>query len=107
MKAVVQRVSSCTVRVDGSEFSRIQKGLLVYLGVSRDDLENDTEYMVKKICNLRIFEDTDGKMNRSLLDTESPEMMVVSQFTLYGNVRKGRRPSFSEAAPPDQACIKA
>lgn len=103
MKCVVQRVSDCSVRVGGKEISKINRGLLVYLGVAEDDTEADVDILVKKVCNLRIFEDNDGKMNLSLLDTENPEMMVISQFTLYADVRKGRRPSFSHAAAPEKA----
>lgn len=102
MRAVVQRVSHCEVTVDGQETGRIQKGLLVLLGVQNGDSEQDSAYLAEKIAGLRIFEDSQGKMNLSLHDVGG-SMMVVSQFTLLGDCRKGRRPSFSEASPPDIA----
>ncbi|MBP8984451.1 MAG: D-tyrosyl-tRNA(Tyr) deacylase [Syntrophobacterales bacterium] len=102
MKAVVQRVESTRVVVDGREVSRIGKGLLVFLGVAKDDDRKDADYLLDKIINLRIFEDREGKMNASLLDL-SAELMVVSQFTLLADCRKGRRPSFGEAADPAMA----
>lgn len=102
MRAVVQRVSSASVTVDAERVSNINKGLLVLLGVSVKDTEADVDWLVEKVVNLRIFEDEDEKMNRSLLDVNG-ELLVVSQFTLYGNCRKGRRPSFVEAASPDVA----
>ena len=102
MRAVLQRVSRARVSVDGENVGEIDKGILVLLGVSREDTEKDSIYILEKMINLRIFEDADGKMNRSLLDTEG-ELLVVSQFTLYADVRKGRRPSFIEAALPEKA----
>lgn len=106
MKAVVQRVTSASVSVDNKEISRIGPGLLVFLGVSVADEPADATFLAEKIAHLRIFEDPDGKMNRSLVekqvDTEAA-MLVVSQFTLYGDCRKGRRPSFVHAAPPEKA----
>ncbi len=99
MRAVVQRVSSASVEVDGDEAGRISTGLLVLLGVHVEDSDDDVHWLAEKIINLRIFEDTEGRMNRSLLDTGG-EILVVSQFTLYGDCRKGRRPSWSTAAPP-------
>jgi D-tyrosyl-tRNA(Tyr) deacylase len=102
MRAVVQRVSEASVEVDGAIVASIGRGLLVLLGVGRDDSDSDLDYMVDKILNLRIFEDSEGKMNLSLLDVGG-EMLVVSQFTLYGDCRKGRRPSFSNSAGPDVA----
>jgi D-aminoacyl-tRNA deacylase len=102
MKAVIQRVTQSDVTVDGKIVSSIQNGLLILLGVSRDDQEIDADYLSDKIVNLRIFEDTAGKMNLSLLETGG-EALVVSQFTLLGDCRKGRRPSFIDAAPPDRA----
>jgi D-tyrosyl-tRNA(Tyr) deacylase len=102
MKAVVQRVKHSSVIVEGDSIGEIDSGLLVLLGVSRDDGHPQADYLAEKISNLRIFEDVDGKMNRSLVDTGG-QMMVVSQFTLIGDCRKGRRPSFAHAAPPEQA----
>ncbi len=102
MRAVVQRVSSASVSVKGKLIGKIGNGLLVLLGVRSSDTRDDADYLVDKLLNLRIFEDNDGKMNRSLIDT-SGELLVVSQFTLYGDTRRGRRPSFIEAAPPERA----
>ncbi len=102
MRALVQRVSSSSVVVDGEEVGAIGDGLLVLLGVRTGDDANIASQMADKIANLRIFTDVDGKMNRSLLDTGG-EALVVSQFTLYADTRRGRRPSFVEAAPPDEA----
>ena len=102
MKAVIQRVRESAVTVDGREVGRIGRGILVLLGVSRDDTPADADYLLDKTLNLRIFEDEAGKMNRSLLDVGG-ELLVVSQFTLYGDCRKGRRPSFVQAAPPETA----
>ena len=102
MRAVVQRVFDCAVIVDEDTVGRISEGLLVYLGVGRSDTVDDIEYLGDKVVHLRIFPDSDGKMNQSVLDTHG-EVMVVSQFTLYGDARKGRRPSYNQAAEPDQA----
>ena len=102
MRAVIQRVSRAKVSVAGENVGEIGKGILVLLGVSNDDTEKDAVYLLEKTLNLRIFEDADGKMNLSLLDTKG-EFLVVSQFTLYADVRKGRRPSFIEAAAPEKA----
>ena len=102
MRAVVQRTICSSVTSEGTETGRIGEGLTVLLGVGRDDDEKDVVYTADKILNLRIFEDEEGKMNQSLLQ-KSGEMLVVSQFTLYGDVRHGRRPSFTAAAPPDLA----
>jgi len=102
LRAVVQRVSQAQVRVEGELTGEIGKGLLVYLGVALGDTEKDAEYLAEKIPNLRIFNDGEGKMNRSLLD-EGREILVVSQFTLYADARKGRRPSYSQAAYPEEA----
>ena len=99
MRAVIQRVKESSVSVDGREVGRIGHGMLVLLGVHRQDTDAGAMELARKISHLRIFEDAEGKMNRSLLDTDR-EMLVVSQFTLYGDCRKGRRPSFVEAAPP-------
>ena len=102
MRAVVQRVSRAKVTVDGEITGEIGNGLLVLLGVSKNDAETDADYLVEKIVNLRIFEDADDKMNLSLMDVKG-SMLVVSQFTLYGDTRRGRRPSFIDAAPPADA----
>ena len=102
MRAVVQRTIRSSVTSEGTQTGRIGAGLTVLLGVGRDDDEKDVVYTADKILNLRIFEDEEGKMNQSLLQ-KSGEMLVVSQFTLYGDVRHGRRPSFTAAAPPDLA----
>ncbi|MFL6373327.1 MAG: D-aminoacyl-tRNA deacylase [Pyrinomonadaceae bacterium] len=102
MRAVVQRVSRAKVTVGDEVIGEIARGLLVLLGVSGTDTEKDADYLVDKIINLRIFEDADEKMNLSLLDTLG-ELLVVSQFTLYGDTRRGRRPSFIQAAPPERA----
>lgn len=98
MRAVVQRVSRASVTVDGATVGEIGPGLLVLLGVSRKDTERDAEYLAKKIIDLRIFNDESGRMNRSLLEIGG-ELLVVSQFTLYGDTQRGRRPSWDEAAP--------
>lgn len=102
MRAVVQRVDYANVEVKGEIVGEIQKGLLVFLGVGEGDSPKDMEYMVDKILGLRIFEDDLGKMNLSLRDING-EILVVSQFTLYGDVRRGKRPSFSSSAKPDMA----
>jgi D-tyrosyl-tRNA(Tyr) deacylase len=102
MRAVVQRVSQSKVSVDENTIGKINKGLLVLLGVTHEDTQKDIDYMIDKILNLRIFEDEDDKMNLSLKDIGG-ELLVVSQFTLYGDCRKGRRPSFTNAAKPDLA----
>lgn len=102
MKAVVQRVSRGSVTVEGKEVGAIGRGVVVFLGVGTGDDLSQARFLAEKIANLRIFEDPQGKMNLSLLDIEG-EALVVSQFTLYGDCRKGRRPSFIEAAPPQEA----
>ena len=102
MKAVLQRVKHAAVSIEGSVFSRIDKGLLVLLGVEEGDQENDAEYIVDKCINLRIFEDGAGKMNLSVLDIGA-DIMIVSQFTLLADCKKGRRPSFASAAQPAKA----
>lgn len=102
MRAVIQKVKSASVTVDGELVGKIGQGILVLLGVSNQDSEKDATYLVEKTLNLRIFEDADGKMNLSLLDVKG-ELLVVSQFTLYGDARKGRRPSFIDAAQPEKA----
>ena len=102
MRAVVQRVTEARVEVAGEIVGEIGAGFLVLLGVSRDDGTTDADYLAEKIANLRVFEDDEGKMNRSLLESGGA-MLAVSQFTLYGDTRKGRRPSFIEAAEPVKA----
>jgi|SRR6266571_1637348 D-tyrosyl-tRNA(Tyr) deacylase len=102
MRALLQRVSRASVIVDGQLVGQIGRGLLVLLGVGREDSEVEGKTLADKIVHLRIFEDDEGKMNRSLLDIGG-EVLVVSQFTLYADTRRGRRPSFTEAAPPSVA----
>lgn len=102
MRAVVQRVKKSSVTVDGKIVGKIGNGLLVLLGVGEEDDNKDLEYMIDKVLGLRIFQDENDKMNLSLLDIEG-ELLVVSQFTLYGDVRKGKRPSFTKSAHPDIA----
>ena len=102
MRAVIQRVKSARVTVEGRVVSEIRRGLLIFLGVAQEDTLADVDYMANKIANLRIFEDDEGRMNLSILDV-SGEALVVSQFTLYGDCRKGRRPSFIAAARPEKA----
>jgi D-aminoacyl-tRNA deacylase len=102
MRAVVQRVTQAKVTVDERIVGQIGNGLLILLGVSQEDSEKDVNYLVEKIVGLRIFDDEDGKMNLSILDTGGA-MLAVSQFTLYGDTRRGRRPSYIEAAAPDRA----
>jgi D-aminoacyl-tRNA deacylase len=102
MRAVIQRVSRAKVSVGNEIVGEIGRGILVLLGVADEDSENDAVYLLEKTINLRIFEDAEDKMNRSLLDIEG-DLLVVSQFTLYGDARKGRRPSFIKAAAPIEA----
>lgn len=102
MRAVVQRVKSASVTVDGERVSEIGAGVLIFLGVAHEDTTKELEYIANKIANLRIFEDAEGKMNCSLLEMGGAAL-VVSQFTLYGDCRKGRRPSFINAARPEVA----
>lgn len=102
MRVVLQRVSSGSVSVEGRTVATIGEGVVVLLGIGPQDGEEQLSYLVEKIVNLRIFEDDQGKINRSLLDV-SGEAIVVSQFTLYADTRKGRRPSFTDAAPPELA----
>ena len=102
MRAVVQRVSSASVDSEGVRTGAIGAGFCVLLGVTHTDTEADAKWLAEKIAGLRVFEDDEGKLNRSLLDVGG-EMLVVSQFTLYGDCRRGKRPSFSEAARPELA----
>lgn len=102
MRAVLQRVARAKVTVGGEIVGEIGKGILVLLGVSRGDSERESSYLLDKTLNLRVFEDANEKMNLSLLDIEG-DLLIVSQFTLYGDARKGRRPSFIEAAAPADA----
>lgn len=102
MRAVVQRVSRARVAVNGWTAGEIGTGLLVLLGVGHTDTEADVTYLAEKIAGLRVFEDQDGKMNKSVIDVGG-SVLAVSQFTLYGDVRRGKRPSFDAAAPPDTA----
>lgn len=102
MRAVIQRVRRASVTVDGREKGSIDKGLLVFLGIHQHDGEKELRWMVEKVVNMRLFEDDESKMNRSVTDIDG-EILIVSQFTLYGDCRKGRRPGFSDAAPPEKA----
>ena len=102
MRAVVQRVSRASVKVEGELLGEIGLGLLVLVGVGREDGEADADYLAEKIAGLRIFEDAAGKMNLSLMDVGGA-MLAVSQFTLFGDVRRGKRPSFDAAGPPESA----
>lgn len=102
MRAVLQRVARASVRVEGETVGEIGTGLVVLLAVTQDDGEQDVEYLTEKIISLRIFEDSEGRMNLSLKDVQGA-LLIVSQFTLYGDARRGRRPSWSEAASPEIA----
>jgi len=102
MRAVVQRVGRASVTVDGSVVGEIGRGLLVLLGVAQDDQTSDADYMAEKVVGLRIFEDEQEKMNRSVIDAGGA-VLAVSQFTLFGDIRRGKRPSFDAAARPEQA----
>ena len=102
MRAVVQRVAEAAVRVEGRVVGQIGAGLLVLLGVGQGDQESDADYLADKILNLRIFADAEGQMNLSVLDTRG-DLLAVSQFTLYADTRRGRRPGYSAAAPPEEA----
>lgn len=102
MKCVVQRVNNASVLVDGSICGKISKGLLVFLGISDDDTEQDIKWMADKIIGLRIFEDENERMNFSLKDVKG-ELLIISQFTLYGNCKKGKRPDFTAAGKPEFA----
>ena len=102
MRAVVQRVTRANVTIDGEIAGKIENGLVVLLGIARDDTTEDADYLVAKIIALRIFDDPEGKMNRSLKDIDGG-LLIISQFTLYGDVRRGLRPSWSDAAAPEVA----
>jgi D-tyrosyl-tRNA(Tyr) deacylase len=102
VKALLQRVTRASVTVDKEEVGKIGRGLVVLLGVASGDTEKDARYLAQKIANLRIFADDEGKFNLSALDTQA-EMLIISQFTLLADTRKGRRPSFIDAAPPEKA----
>ncbi len=102
MRAVIQRVKEAKVLVEGEPVASIGRGFLVLLGVAKDDTEEDLSYLARKISNLRVFEDGEGKLNLSLKDVGG-EVLLVSNFTLYGDCRKGNRPSFDRAAPPELA----
>lgn len=102
MRAVVQRVRHAAVTVNRKQVGAIGNGLLVFLGVANEDTQTDADYLAEKVAGLRIFPDEQGKMNRSVCDTGG-EVMIISQFTLYGDVRRGKRPAFTRAAPPRHA----
>lgn len=102
MRAVVQRVKEARVEVEGEVAGRIGEGILLFLGIRKDDAQDDIKYLVEKALGLRMFDDNAGKMNLSIAEVGG-EILIVSQFTLYGDCRKGRRPSFDEAASPDMA----
>jgi len=102
MRAVIQKVSQASVTVSNQEVGQIDQGLVVLLGVTHDDTEADADYLARKITQLRIFEDDQGKMNLSLTDVKG-SILSISQFTLYADTKKGRRPSFTDAAKPDEA----
>jgi D-tyrosyl-tRNA(Tyr) deacylase len=104
MRAVVQRVDEAGIRIGGRPLTDIKKGILVFLGIEQGDRETDADYLSDKITHLRIFEDENGKMNLSVLDING-ELLVVSQFTLFGDCRKGRRPSFTSAENPERAKV--
>lgn len=102
MKLVVQRVKHAKVNIEGKTVGEIQKGFLVLIGIKTGDTKEQADYLIKKVCNLRVFEDENGKMNLSLKDVGG-KLLIVSQFTLYGNCNDGNRPSFIEAARPEEA----
>jgi D-tyrosyl-tRNA(Tyr) deacylase len=102
MRIVIQRVTHANVQIEGLATESIKAGLMVLLGVARGDTEKDADFLVNKLAGLRIFPDAEGKMNRSLVEVDG-ELLIVSNFTLYGDCRKGRRPSFDNAAPPEHA----
>lgn len=102
MRAVLQRVTSASVTIDNETVGKINAGLVVLLGITQSDTESDVHYLVEKLTSLRVFEDSTGQMNLSLKDIDG-ELLIVSQFTLLGDARRGRRPSFTRAAPPELA----
>jgi D-aminoacyl-tRNA deacylase len=102
MRAVVQRVSAARVEVGGAVVGAIERGLVIFLGIGREDAESDIDYLVDKVIGLRVFEDEQGKMNHALAEAGGG-LLIVSQFTLYGDTRRGRRPSFDAAMPPAEA----
>ena len=102
MKLVIQRVKEASVRVNDDVTGAIRTGLLVFVGIARTDTHEDADYLVDKLIGLRVFPDENGKMNRNVVEARG-SVLVVSQFTLYGDCRRGKRPSFDEAAPPDEA----
>ncbi len=104
MRAVIQRVSKAQVRVEGQTISQIGEGLLVFLGIKKGDSLRESEFLLDKILHLRIFGDEEGRMNHSIMDTGG-ELMVISQFTLYADCRKGRRPSFTDVSPAEEAKV--
>lgn len=112
MRALIQRVNSAEVHIKGTSKSKINEGLLILLGIHSEDTELDIQKLVRKVINLRIFSDENGKMNRSIQDMDG-DILLISQFTLYGNIKKGNRPSFIDAAKPDiaiplyQKCIES
>lgn len=102
MKLVIQRVANATVKVDGEIIGQIEKGFLVLVGIKQGDTKEQSDFLIKKLCNLRVFEDENNKMNLSLKDING-KLLIVSQFTLYADCKKGNRPSFIEAARPEEA----
>ncbi len=104
MRAVLQRVNHARVEVDGNIVGSIGRGLLVFLGIARSDTESDAEYLVEKMSTLRVFHDENGKMNRNVREVDG-SLLLVSQFTLYGDCSRGRRPSFDDAAPAPEALV--
>ncbi|MDN5303957.1 MAG: D-aminoacyl-tRNA deacylase [Fusobacteriaceae bacterium] len=102
MKVVLQKVKTANVKVNNEVVGEISKGILVFLGINNNDTEKEADWLINKIIKLRIFEDENNKMNKSLIDING-EILIISQFTLYGDCRKGLRPSFTEAAPPEKA----
>ena len=102
MRALVQRVKEANVKVDGQTVGKIDKGFLVLLGITHTDTKENADYLVRKVCNLRVFDDENDKMNLSLKDVDG-KLLIISQFTLYGKLESGNRPSFTDAAKPDFA----